>query len=216
MAVALALLSLFVSLGGVGYAAATIGSRQIKNNSIRGTDIRNGTVASRDIKNRGVTGTDVKDDGLTGKDIQESTLGQVPSANAATTATTATTATSAKTADKVNANGVDTTAIQNRSVTATKLGPQFVEIGPAQTLTDDNTGGTANGATVDTSKTCTGLNSTGLGGGVLISGANLSTPAVAAQVHVVNAGSTGSGWSTQIWSNAGVNLTLKPFVYCLR
>ena len=38
---ALAVLALFIALGGTGYAAATIGSSQIKNNSVRGKDVRN-------------------------------------------------------------------------------------------------------------------------------------------------------------------------------
>ena len=41
--------ALFVSLGGVGYAAATIGSAPIKNNSVQGKDIKNGTIKSPDI-----------------------------------------------------------------------------------------------------------------------------------------------------------------------
>jgi len=49
-ALVISCIALFVALGGVGYAAATIGSAQIKNNSIRGKDIRNGTIRSRDVR----------------------------------------------------------------------------------------------------------------------------------------------------------------------
>ena len=42
-------IALFVSLGGVGYAAATIGSAQIKNNSVSTSDIKNRTIHSEDI-----------------------------------------------------------------------------------------------------------------------------------------------------------------------
>ncbi len=82
--------ALFVALGGVGYAAATIGSAQIKNNSIRGKDIRNSTITGKDVKNSSLTGSDiknsslagrdVKNNSLTGSDVSESTLGTVPSA----------------------------------------------------------------------------------------------------------------------------------------
>jgi len=41
--------ALFMALGGVGYAAAKIGSAQIKNNSVRGKDIKNRTIQSKDI-----------------------------------------------------------------------------------------------------------------------------------------------------------------------
>jgi hypothetical protein len=48
-ALVISVVSLFVALGGVGYAAATIGSAQIKNNSIKSIDIHNGTIVSKDI-----------------------------------------------------------------------------------------------------------------------------------------------------------------------
>lgn len=43
-------LALFFALGGTAYAAATIGSGDIINNSVRGKDIRNGTLAGKDHK----------------------------------------------------------------------------------------------------------------------------------------------------------------------
>src|SRR3954452_13698656 len=89
-AMIVACISLFVAVGGVGYAAATIGSGQIKNNSVRGKDIRNSTITGKDVKNSGLTGTDVKNsslagrdvknNSLTGSDILESSLGAVPNA----------------------------------------------------------------------------------------------------------------------------------------
>jgi hypothetical protein len=51
-----ALLALFIALGGTSYAATKIGSKQIRNNSVRGVDIKNRTIKSRDIA-RGVIGT---------------------------------------------------------------------------------------------------------------------------------------------------------------
>jgi hypothetical protein len=47
---AISLLALFVSLGGVGYAAATIGTNQIKNGAVTGKKIRNSTIRSRDVR----------------------------------------------------------------------------------------------------------------------------------------------------------------------
>ena len=86
-------LALFLALGGVGYAAATIGSGQIKNNTVRSKDIRNGTVA----------GKDVKDNTLGSAQVNESRLGKVPAAQAADTAA------SAAVADKLD--GLDAAAI---------------------------------------------------------------------------------------------------------
>jgi len=48
-ALVVASVAMFASLSGVGYAAATIGSAQIKNNSVLGKDIKNGTIKSPDI-----------------------------------------------------------------------------------------------------------------------------------------------------------------------
>jgi hypothetical protein len=44
-----ATLALFIALGGTSYAAATIGSGNIKDNSIRSRDIHNGTIAPKDL-----------------------------------------------------------------------------------------------------------------------------------------------------------------------
>lgn len=101
----ISLIALFVSLGGVSYGVATIGSKQIKNNSIRGTDIRNGTVRGKDVGNGSITGADVKDDSLTGADVLESRLGTVPSAARAASAATATRAASAASADTASKLG---------------------------------------------------------------------------------------------------------------
>ena len=67
---AISAVAIFVALGGTGYAAATVGSAQIKNNSVRGKDVRNSTL----------TGRDVKRNSLTGSDVAESRLGKVHSA----------------------------------------------------------------------------------------------------------------------------------------
>jgi hypothetical protein len=61
----------------------------IARNAVTGPKIRNGAVTRRQIRNGTVNGQKVRDDSLTGTDLNESTLGQVPSANTATTATNA-------------------------------------------------------------------------------------------------------------------------------
>jgi hypothetical protein len=56
-----ALIALFVSLGGVSYGVATgsIDSRELKNNTVRSGDLRNNDVRGKDLRNNGVTGADV-------------------------------------------------------------------------------------------------------------------------------------------------------------
>ena len=62
----ISLIALFVALGGSAYAigAGSIGSRELRNNSVRGVDVRNETL----------TGGDVARDSLKGADIDETSL----------------------------------------------------------------------------------------------------------------------------------------------
>ena len=68
-AMAVALLALFMAMGGSAYALV-VTSGSIKNNTIR----------SKDVRNSGLVGKDVRSDGFGGRAIKESTLGTVPSA----------------------------------------------------------------------------------------------------------------------------------------
>jgi hypothetical protein len=86
-ALIVAILALFVALGGTVYAASSINGKLVKKNSLPGNRIKKNTV----------TGTQVK----------ESTLGQVPSAASAETAKTATTANPAAYAHIFGNGGVD-------------------------------------------------------------------------------------------------------------
>lgn len=102
-ALVIACIALFVSLGGVGYAAATgsIDSREIRNNTIRSKDVRNNGLSGRDIANASLGGADIKNgrllgidienESLTGADLDERTLSEVPAARAATFAASAAT-----------------------------------------------------------------------------------------------------------------------------
>jgi hypothetical protein len=93
--------AVFIALGGSSYAVATgaIGSRELKNNAVRGVDLRNNDVRSVDVRNGTLTGAGVKADALTGADVRESTLRTVPSASTATTAAAAQRASRADTVD---------------------------------------------------------------------------------------------------------------------
>jgi hypothetical protein len=88
-ALAVALVALFVSLGGVSFAVATgsIGSREIKDGSVRGRDIKNSSLRGRDIRDGSLqgkeihTGTvqsrDIRDGSLRGVDVNDHSLGGV-------------------------------------------------------------------------------------------------------------------------------------------
>jgi hypothetical protein len=83
-----ALIALFLSLGGVSYGLATgsIDSREIKNNTIRSRDLKNNEVRGRDLRNSTVRGADVALNTITGVDVNESKLGKVPGAERADSA----------------------------------------------------------------------------------------------------------------------------------
>jgi hypothetical protein len=106
----IALLALFLALGGTTYAAVSlpansVGTKQLKKNAVTAVKIRKSAVTNPKIANNAVTGGKVKDDSLTGADVLESSLGTVPSATHATSADNATHATSANTAAPSGAAG---------------------------------------------------------------------------------------------------------------
>jgi hypothetical protein len=106
-----ALIALFVALGGVSYAAISlpansVGTRQLKKNAVTATK----------IKANAVNGSKVAANSLTGAKILESSLGPVPSANEATNAVNATNAANAAhaaTADALPALSFTTLTLKN-------------------------------------------------------------------------------------------------------
>ncbi|MGE5636115.1 MAG: hypothetical protein ACM3UV_04130 [Nocardioidaceae bacterium] len=89
-ALAVACLALFVAMGGAAYAAATIGSadiiddsirsRDVRNEDLRGRDIADSSLGTSDVINDSLRGRDVRRDSLDGTDINEDSLGTVPDA----------------------------------------------------------------------------------------------------------------------------------------
>jgi hypothetical protein len=65
-ALVVALIALFVSLGGVSYGLArdSVGTRAIVNNSVRTQDIRNGTIRRRDVKRDVLDNSRIKNSNL--------------------------------------------------------------------------------------------------------------------------------------------------------
>jgi hypothetical protein len=108
-----ALVALFVAMGGSSYAAVKISAGDINSGAVGTRAIANSSIRSGDIHNATVSGVDVKDDSLTNADIDNTNLSALTakSADTAAHATTATTATSANTATKAtNADNADNAA----------------------------------------------------------------------------------------------------------
>jgi hypothetical protein len=110
---AIAVLALFVALGGTVYAAqkAKISGRAIKVKSLPGNRLRPGTVAIDRLSQSAISSLRAQGSGpITGAEIDELSLGQVPNATHAETADTAQSAIEAQTA--LNAvNAINATAV---------------------------------------------------------------------------------------------------------
>jgi hypothetical protein len=79
-ALVIALIALFLSIGGISYAASKIGTKDIKKAAVTTSKIHKQAVTTGKLADGAVNGQKVLDDSLTGADIDESTLGQVPDA----------------------------------------------------------------------------------------------------------------------------------------
>jgi hypothetical protein len=85
-AMVVALISLFVSLGGVSYGVATgaidsrellnetVRSRDIRNNEVRAQDLRNNDVRTRDLRNNDIRAWDIRNNEIQGRDIRANTI----------------------------------------------------------------------------------------------------------------------------------------------
>lgn len=97
----IAVIALFVALGGAAYAGSKINGKNIVNASIGGGKLKNETITAKKIKRGTITGAQIQEGSINSSAINLSTLGIVPAATNATkadSATTAGTATSAETA----------------------------------------------------------------------------------------------------------------------
>jgi hypothetical protein len=68
-ALVVSLIALFVSISGISWAAATIGTNDIKNGAVTKKKLHKNAVTSKKIKAGAVNGAKVKDHSLTGADI---------------------------------------------------------------------------------------------------------------------------------------------------
>ena len=100
-AMIVALIALFVALGGSSYAAIKVGSKNIKRGAVGSRAIANNSIRSTDVHDGSITSRDVKNDSLTNADIDNSSL----RAKTAETATKANTATNANTLGGIAASG---------------------------------------------------------------------------------------------------------------
>lgn len=133
-----ATMALFIALGGVSWAAASlpknsVGTKQIKKNGVTSTDIKKNSVTGAKVKGSSLTGSDIKANSLTGDDVNEATLGEVPLA-ATTSQQLLTTAKGTATASNTDADAARAAAAEVPLLTHGQIsiyGKCFVD-------TDDN------------------------------------------------------------------------------
>jgi hypothetical protein len=82
-ALTIAWLALFVALGGVAYAAATIGSDDIIDGSIRNRDFKDGTLRGNEAKRNGFGGGAIKETTLDASQLDADDIGKVRDAGVA-------------------------------------------------------------------------------------------------------------------------------------
>jgi hypothetical protein len=111
----LGLVAVFVSIGGVSWAVATIDSGDVENNSLKSIDLKDG---------KGVKDPDVVPNSLSGAAIDESSLGEVPSAASADNAT-----------DADSLDSVDSTGFV-RVISSTTVQRDYLSINPHQCKSD--------------------------------------------------------------------------------
>jgi hypothetical protein len=93
-AMIVALIALFVALGGSSYAAIKISTKNLRTGAVNSRVLKNNSAKSGDIRNESLTGSDIKTDSIKNADIDNSTL-QAKTADTANKATTADSATNA-------------------------------------------------------------------------------------------------------------------------
>jgi hypothetical protein len=95
----IAVVALFIALGGAAYAGAKINGASIKNGSIGGGKLKNETIGAGKLKKGTITGAQIAPGTIDGTQINVTTLATVPAATSAGMAQSSQTANSAKTAD---------------------------------------------------------------------------------------------------------------------
>ena len=73
-AMVVALIALFVAMGGIGYAAAKIGSKDIKVNAVKSRHIANGAVTKKAIHRGAVVGVKIANGTVTGRKLASNSV----------------------------------------------------------------------------------------------------------------------------------------------
>lgn len=135
-------IALFVSLGGVTYAAATIGTAQLKNGAVTRAKIKSGAISPSRLANRAVTNQKLASNAVTPVKIRGRavTVGKIADGAVQTSnlqngvVSEAKLGAGAVTPGKLGAGAVGSAAIADGAVTASKLAPGTAVAGRGSVL----------------------------------------------------------------------------------
>src|ERR671925_668377 len=194
-AMVVALIALFVSLGGVGIAATKIGTKQIKNGAVTAKKLHKNAVTKKKIKNNAVIGSKIADGA-----VQEDELG--PAA-----VTSDKIADDAVTTGKLADGAVTTDKLGDQAVTSGKLSPNAVTATKLSTVVRESSMNVPNGTTALVSVACDPGEKVLGGGGGWSGGFNNAQAAATHIVHTFKL-SGAEAWRVRGYNNSGTDRTL--------
>jgi hypothetical protein len=116
----ISLIALFVALGGVGYAATKIGTKQIRNGAVTGKKLARGSVTTTKIKARAVGNSDLASNAVTTSKIQPGTI--ISSDLAASSILNGNLGNGAVSGTKIANETIGTQKIENGAIASDKIG----------------------------------------------------------------------------------------------
>lgn len=185
-ALIVALLALFVSIGGVGYAASKIGTNDIKNQAVTKPKIAKKAVTTGRIADQAVTERTLRDQAVTTNKIADLAVTNGKLADLAVTN------------GKLDIDSVSAANIQDSAVRASELGSTTQAVGGLQAI--------AAGGTGEQTATCPAGTQVLSGGGF----------ANSFQVHLVTSFQSGNGWHVAYQNTDGANAhSIEAIAVCL-
>jgi hypothetical protein len=201
-ALLISLLALFVSIGGVGYAASKIGTNDIQNKAVTKPKIDKNAVATNRIADLAVKTKKLADQAVTTDKLGDQAV------------TTGKLGDQAVTTGKLGDQAVTTDKLGDQAVTTGKLGSNSVRAGKLATTIRLNAALVANGSNAQVTTNCF-LGEKAIGGGAEWSGA--FNNAQAQNTHLVNSVvvPTGTGWRARGYNNSGSARVLTVRAICV-
>ena len=199
---------------GTTYAAATIGSGDIVNGSIRSIDIKNGTVAGVDIKNESVKSNDIRTDAVTTSEVLDGTL------------TGADVADGTLTSDDVADGSLTSTDILNGTLTGADVADGSLtgaDVSDNSLTEADLAAGSVTTSELGTitKRSAVSANIPANGNGSVTANCNAGEKVLTGgndgffDVFVVASRDSGNGWTVFAKNTSAGNRTITAHVYCL-